>query len=509
MEINFCEYLMNIGLINKESFSNIILDYHRTYSNNNNNFLANMIFILKNFIENLTQQEKNYMCLNLVQYYLRIINNKKISKLKTLYALYKRKLSIIKLKYLYKWKLIIILNIHNDKNEDFINLKKKDIKQKKEIKRKYRNEQNKLDNYHFLSEDNNNINKDIFNILFNKKKKCPKNESYNKKYDSTKDISIKKNPKYFEELQTSLAIKEQKELEECTFRPKINYTSRIKNKEVKEISPIKKNNKKHISEIFNKLHDDNIFYKNKINTSREKYELKLKKEIPFKPKIYSNSLTKKYPKINKSFTERQKMFLEKKEKHSENIKKTMDINFSKLCPFVPEVNIKLNKKNVKKDKIIKYVDNSSILKEFYFNNKNKYNKSNKYISPFLRLYEDSKKRNIRKNKREKDYDNYLNDMANSHCKKNNDIDYDKINELSSYQKKKEIMQKTIKKVEEEEGSTFRPNIYINELSKNINSDFYERNEKFLKDKQNFIDTSIKEKEKLFKKKNILKKKKKK
>ena len=47
MEVKFCEYLMNIGLINRESFSSIILDYQRTYSNNNNNFLANMIFILK------------------------------------------------------------------------------------------------------------------------------------------------------------------------------------------------------------------------------------------------------------------------------------------------------------------------------------------------------------------------------------------------------------------------------------------------------------------------------
>ena len=141
MEVNFCEYLMNIGLINRESFSNIILDYHRTYTNNNNNFLANMIFILKNFIENLSQQEKNYMCLNLVQYYIRIINNKKLSRLKTIYILYKRKLSIIQLKYLYKWKLIILLNINNDNNEDIFN-SNKDIKQKKAIKKKI--EMNKI-----------------------------------------------------------------------------------------------------------------------------------------------------------------------------------------------------------------------------------------------------------------------------------------------------------------------------------------------------------------------------
>ena len=60
------------------------------------------------------------------------------------------------------------------------------------------------------------------------------------------------------------------------------------------------------------------------------------------------------------------------------------------------------------------------------------------------------------------------------------------------------MKKTKKKVEDEEGSTFKPYIYFNELSKNINSDFYQRNEKFLEDKQNFIKLSIKEKDKLYK-----------
>ena len=500
MELNFCEYLINIGFINKKSFSNLILEYQKAYSNNNN-FLANMIFILKNFIDNLSQEEKNYMSLNLVQNYLQIIKNKKLLyQLKTIYILYKGKLSLIKLKYLSKWKLISLLNKSNDENEEFFS--SVNIKQNKKIKkRKYRNELNELDKYkfNFFSMKINNNKKDNgdkedkekFQIIFNNynKRKHPissQNESSTKKYDSTKDNSIKKNKKYLSELQTSLALREKKELRECTFSPKINNnTSRTKNAEEKELSTIKNNDKKLRLEIFNKLHNDNIIYKNKIKTSREKYEKEFNEQNTFRPRIYSNSFTKKYSKNNKSFGERQKNFLEKKEKNSEKIKKTMDEKFSKLCPFVPEVNIKFNKINIKEET---KGDNSN----------NPKSQSTKYISPFLRLYEDSKHRNLRQIKRETEYDNYINDLANIFSKKDGEIDYNKINELYIYQKKNEIMKKTKKKVEDEEGSTFKPYIYFNELSKNINSDFYQRNEKFLEDKQNFIKLSIKEKDKLYK-----------
>ena len=47
MEINFFEYLINIGLINKESFSNFVLDYRKKFSKKN--FLENMEDLLSNF----------------------------------------------------------------------------------------------------------------------------------------------------------------------------------------------------------------------------------------------------------------------------------------------------------------------------------------------------------------------------------------------------------------------------------------------------------------------------
>ena len=63
------------------------------------------------------------------------------------------------------------------------------------------------------------------------------------------------------------------------------------------------------------------------------------------------------------------------------------------------------------------------------------------------------------------------------------------------------MKKTKKKVENEEGSTFKPEIYINNTFKNVMSNFYERNEKFVKDKKNFIKSSLKERDKLLYNKN--------
>ena len=97
MEINFCEYLINIGLINKESFSNLILDYHKKSSNKN--FVENMTQILSKFFENVSKEEKNFMSSNLVINYLQYLAHQKIYKLKILYMILKEKIMKIKIKY--------------------------------------------------------------------------------------------------------------------------------------------------------------------------------------------------------------------------------------------------------------------------------------------------------------------------------------------------------------------------------------------------------------------------
>ena len=92
MEINFCEYLINIGLINKETFSNLILEYHNKFSDNN--FAVNMKDLLINFLDNLSKEEKNYMSINIVKNYLESMKTKKLDKLKSIYFKLEEKLVI-------------------------------------------------------------------------------------------------------------------------------------------------------------------------------------------------------------------------------------------------------------------------------------------------------------------------------------------------------------------------------------------------------------------------------
>ena len=515
MEINFFEYLINIGLINKESFSNFVLDYRKKFSKKN--FLENMEDLLSNFFENLSKEEKSYMSVNLVKNYLDYLNNKKFDKLKKIYQILKEKLFFQKLKYFFYLKISSFRKKEKIKTvANYQKINKSIPKMNNRIKRN-RNTPNELDNF-ITMKINTSRKRGTINIDKSSKNKIKnisssQNDSTTKKYDSTKESinpSKKNNKKNINEIPSSSTLKEQQELKECTFSPKINtYTKIKKNTQKKEIKENKSNTKR-LFEVFNKLHNDNLIYQNKIKYNQEKYEKRFKEENTFHPKINNNnSFSKKLNKSNKTFDERQQIYLEKKEKNNEKMKQELDDNCSKLCSFIPEVNTIINTFN--KSKIIKNesnteLKNSDIIIDYYSSRTGE-TLSSKNKSPFLRLYEESKNRNIRKKNREKEYKIRLNEMANISCKKEiNNVDYEKLKELYLYDKKNDIIRKTRQKVENEEGTTFKPDIYFNKSSKNIKSGFYERNEKFIKDKQNFIECSIKERDKLFnnniKKENI-------
>ena len=507
MEINFCQYLINIGLINKESFSNLILDYHKNYSNQN--FVENLKDLLSNFFEKLSKEEKKYMSINLVNNYLQSLYEKKLDKLKTLFIIFREKLLLKKLKVFWRWKIFSSMDKKEEtkmiQSYEKINNSIQRINSK--IKRK-RNTPTVLDNYISMKmKRNRERKKNLINKSSKKKLRnisSLQNESTLKKYDSTKESlnPYKKNHKNINEIPSSITLKELKELKECTFSPKTNDYLKIGRNNDKTDTNQKESNNKNLFEIFNKLHNDNLLYKNKIKYKQEKYEKKFKEENTFRPKINdNNSFSKKLNKGNLSFDERQKLYLKKKEKNALKIKQELDDNFSKLCSFIPEVN-EINN-TLSKSKIIKNesnteLKNSEIIMDYYSSRAGPGTTKSKQKSPFLRLYEESKNRNLRRKSREKEYKNYINEMANISCKKEtNIVNYDKLNELYLYDKKKDIIKKTKQKVEDEEGTTFKPDIYFNKTVKNITSDFYERNEKFIKDKQNFIECSIKERDKLF------------
>ena len=494
MEINFCQYLINIGLINKESFSNLILDYHKKCSEKN--FIETMKDLLLNFLNNLSEEDKNIIVNNLIEKYYHTLVNKKIDKLKIIFLIFKEKLSIIKLRYLLKWKLIASSIDRSGENTTIQSYEK--IYNTKI----YRNRNMSEGLYNFMTIKINNDKNS--SIIQSKKKKMKnmtlsQNESTIRKCDSTKETinPYRKTTKKVYEQPTSAFIKEQEELKECTFSPKINNYSKIRRNYYNRDRKRKRSKTKNALEVFTKLHNDDIIYKNKIKYSKEKYEKRFREKNTFHPRINNDSFSKRLTKENKTFEERQKQYLEQKEKNTEKIKQELDNDFSKLCSFMPEVNNTTNNiqnKTQGKIETNTEIKNSDIKMDYYTSRTGEPGSSQ---SPFMRLYEESKNRNLRKIKREKEYKKYINNMANiSYKKEIKEVNYEKLNELYLYDKRYEIIKKTKRKVESEEGSTFKPDIYINNTSKNITSDFYERNEKFIKDKQNFIEKSIKERDML-------------
>ena len=84
------------------------------------------------------------------------------------------------------------------------------------------------------------------------------------------------------------------------------------------------------------------------------------------------------------------------------------------------------------------------------------------------------------------------------------FDFKTINRLYENKKQKYNIKKIIKKVEQEEGTTFKPFLPQNNYSKTVNGTFYERNQKLLHDRENFYDN---EKKKIdeYEKKNAVEK----
>ena len=144
----------------------------------------------------------------------------------------------------------------------------------------------------------------------------------------------------------------------------------------------------------------------------------------------------------------------------------MDKEFNRNHSFTPKINKS-------------YSSNSFIPKTY--NEKNEFDNFPVYI----RLYEESKLRKRKNYERKKDIDDYITNLSNNLNKKIS-VDFKKINDLYKYKKKSEINEKTRNKVQKEEGITFKPFIYKNKFSKNIHSNFYKRNSKFIEDKEKFI-----------------------
>jgi hypothetical protein len=211
-----------------------------------------------------------------------------------------------------------------------------------------------------------------------------------------------------------------------------------------------------------------------------KYEHLMNKEITFKPKLCITPKSISTLKFDK-FEIRQQNFLNNRNFNTNKLKKSIESSVEKKCSFSPKINnnIDFTESSSKNNNIQTTKEENKLINTSTNNNNydSYYSISTiKTIPAHVRLYDDSKRRNSSYIQREIEYKKSIDEMANITSKKVSKIDYDKISNLSENKEKKIIYEKTKKKVEEEEGITFKPEINLNnKYAERIHSNFYDRN----------------------------------
>ena len=500
MEKKFCYFLFKIGIIDKDTCSTFLHIYKDIFRDNKNINIFELSFqILLIFINNITKKQKEYICQNLPIKFFEIRQKIIQNKLRSILITNQLKYKILLLKYLYIWKYSKKPKEKksiNSKHNSFIYNRNPTTKNSNTVYQIHRQKNLfEKETYDMISDDNDfNISfKNIFdnNFLSNKTttKNTTKNSNSNLIFNFTsvnnkgeinnsnsKEYTInqtKKNKsfndsKIVNEIKKSLEYKEEKELEECTFKPKINNLKQ-------NISTAKKSNKERNKEIqnrFEKLYKDNEKYKLSKQIKALELDYLINKNLTFNPSINnSKHLTRENSK--EDFETRVKKYIAQKKQHSEEIKNKINKEFEQNFSFTPKINTSKISKN-----------NST--NSFFSNTINeKKELENKDIPAYIRLYEESKIRNEKQIQKRKEADEFIANLTNSNIK-SPIYNINKINELYENKNKAKIEEKTRKKVNKDEGVTFKPFLYKNKYVKNIFSNFYERNFKFLVDKEKFI-----------------------
>ena len=496
MEKLFCRFLTKIGMIDKDTSLKFMKIYNDIYNDNKSINIFELSFqILIAFFNNITSNQKNYMCHNLPLKFYEMHETNKKHKLISLLSKKRMKNKIKLSKYFFKWK-----NLSNNTKENN-KLKKNYNSFNKKNSSNKRNSKNIINNINkmiypkysskesILFDKSNSIEEEGFSLdkiyksdsqlCLSNTKKCCKNpekkifnnflnnikyKEINKSTTENKILNSKKKRNFSHSINNINDIKGnkiKKEIRECTFKPKINNlkqsitTSKIYYQPKKE----------ELQSRFDKLYYDNEKYKLSKEIKAIELDNMTNKELTFNPNInYAPNLLNDQKKVK--FENRINNFLQLKNKHSDDMKNKMDKEFNRNHSFTPKINKS-------------YSSNSFIPKTY--NEKNEFDNFPVYI----RLYEESKLRKRKNYERKKDIDDYITNLSNNLNKKIS-VDFKKINDLYKYKKKSEINEKTRNKVQKEEGITFKPFIYKNKFSKNIHSNFYKRNSKFIEDKEKFI-----------------------
>ena len=488
MEKIFCDFLSNIGIIDKETLTTFLQIYNDIFHDNKYINIYQLSFnILMAFLNNITNKQKIFLCENLPMKFFSFRKKLIKDKLRAVLIIIQLKYRIKLLKYFYTWK-----NYKRQKTNKSI---KNNNKQNSFIYN--RNSYVKNPNFHYQIRLQNNIfdkeNKtpfsdenDIFSVSakpvlwkkyfsnINTTKNSYSHFNFNlennRSYSGNKKALNKSynNSKVIKDIKKTLEYKEEKELEECTFHPKINN--------LKQKFNTTKKSDKDFKNRFEQLYNYNEKYKLSKQIKALELDYLINKELTFNPLINNKKkLIKESSKEN--FETRIKSFLAQKKQHSDDLKNKINREFERNFSFTPKINSpKMSKTNSSNSIFSKTLNDKRELETY------------KDLPAYLRLYEESKLRNQKQIQKRKEADDFINNLSNSNIKNNTILDYTKIYDLYEDKNRSKIEERTKEKVNKEEGITFKPNLYKNKFIKNIFSNFYERNSKFLEDKEKFINS---------------------
>ena len=489
MEKSFCDYLVSIGLIDLKISNNIkFLNKEVSKSRKEFSFTDSFFISLMNYFNNLTLNQKKYMCFSLPLRFILLRQKELNKKLKSIILRKNLKEKINKLKYLLRWIRAVKFNFEIEKNSNYEDKEKLNI------------------NNILLDDDSGSI---IFDDFIIESKKVPdviKEKKNNNSFsEKNKKIGIKINnsfnksrSKFNNNLKTKGILtttdrKELLQLSECTFKPTINTTN---NNSFRITNP--NSNRKM---TFMKLYQDSEKYRIKKRLKELEFEKIINNELTFRPQLCHTPKSLSNFKFD-SFNERQNNFINNKKENANKLKINLDKNTAKKCSFIPKVNkimmdfnlssTGINRNNLtnihsahtnKINNLTNEENKQSQNINTYNNSKNNYTgesyftlSNSKTIPAHLRLYNDSQRRNSSYIQKENEYNKLITDMANITSKKDSKVDYEKLFNLYENKEGKLVQEKTKEKVQKEEGITFMPELSLNNKYLNrITNDFYERN----------------------------------
>ena len=489
MEKSFCDYLVSIGLIDLKISNNIkFLNKEVSKSRKEFSFTDSFFISLMNYFNNLTLNQKKYMCFSLPLRFILLRQKELNKKLKSIVLRKNLKEKIVKLKYLLRWIRAVKFNFKIEKNSNYEDKEKLNI------------------NNILLDDDSGSI---IFDDFIIESKKVPdviKEKKNNNSFsEKNKKIGIKINnsfnksrSKFNNNLKTKGILtttdrKELLQLSECTFKPTINTTN---NNSFRITNP--NSNRKM---TFMKLYQDSEKYRIKKRLKELEFEKIINNELTFRPQLCHTPKSLSNFKFD-SFNERQNNFINNKKENANKLKINLDKNTAKKCSFIPKVNkimmdfnlssTGINRNNLtnihsahtnKINNLTNEENKQSQNINTYNNSKNNYTgesyftlSNSKTVPAHLRLYNDSQRRNSSYIQKENEYNKLITDMANITSKKDSKVDYEKLFNLYENKEGKLVQEKTKEKVQKEEGITFMPELSLNNKYLNrITNDFYERN----------------------------------